>query len=55
MIHVGAAGIKNLKKPYQGQKACVQNKKKKDMNVNNWICEACDAENMSRRKETVLR
>jgi hypothetical protein len=25
-------------------KACVENKKKNDANVNNWMCEACDAE-----------
>ena len=44
MICVGTAGIEYLNKRHQGQKACVENKKKNDVNVNNWMCEACDAE-----------
>jgi hypothetical protein len=43
MICVGAAVIENLNKQHQGQKAHVENKKKIDGNVNNWMCEACDA------------
>ena len=55
IIHVGTAGIKNLNKWHQGQKACVENKKKNDANVNNWMCEACDAEKTHQGGETVLR
>jgi len=57
MICVGTAGIENLNKQHQswGRKACVENKKKNDVNVNNWMCEACDAEKTHQGGETVLR
>jgi hypothetical protein len=57
MIHVGTAGIENLNKQHQsrGQKACVENKKKNDANVNNWMREACDAEKTCQGGNTALR
>jgi len=36
--------LTNDTKARKPEKACVENKKKNDANVNNWMCEACDAE-----------
>ena len=60
MIRVGPAGIErfeNLNKQHRsrGRKACVENKKNNDANVNNWMCEACDAEKTRQGGETALR